>query len=89
LSIVALAQGGYRVGAVDSVADMLNSTRAHTAGAGVSSSVLTSLGDAHSLAFRESAFGLIVAIGLIPSLHSPTRALGEWLGCSSPVDSSW
>lgn len=77
LSVVALAQRGYLVAAVDSVAEMLNSTRHHAAGAGVSSSVFTSLGDAHSLAFPESAFGLVLAIGVIPYLHSPKKALGE------------
>ncbi len=77
LSSVALAQRGYLVQAMDSVADMLNSTRESVARAGVSSSVLTSLGDAHSLAFPNNVFGLVLAIGVIPYLHSPKKALGE------------
>lgn len=77
MSAVALAQRGYLVAAVDGVAEMLNSTREYAAGAGASSSVFTSLGDAHSLAFPKSAFGLVLAIGLIPYLHSPKKALGE------------
>ena len=77
VTVVPLAQRGYLVEAVDSVEGMLNSTRQSAAGAGVDSSVFTSLGDAHSLAFPESAFGLVLAIGLIPYLHSPMKALGE------------
>ena len=76
-SSVALAQRGYLVQAMDSVADMLNSTRESVARAGVSSSVLTSLGDAHSLAFPNNVFGLVLAIGVMPYLHSPKKALGE------------
>jgi len=77
MTVVPLAQRGYLVEAVDSVEDMLNSTRQYAVGAGVGSSVFTSLGDAHSLTFPESAFGLVLAIGLIPYLHSPMKALGE------------
>jgi ubiquinone/menaquinone biosynthesis C-methylase UbiE len=77
MSVVALAQRGYCVEAVDSVPEMLDSTRLSAAGAGVSSSVSTSLGDAHSLAFPDGAFGLVLAIGVMPYLHSPRKALGE------------
>jgi ubiquinone/menaquinone biosynthesis C-methylase UbiE len=76
-STVALAQRGHLVQAIDSVANMLNSTRQCAADAGVSSSVFTNQGDAHNLAFPESAFGLVLAIGVIPYLHSPKKALGE------------
>jgi ubiquinone/menaquinone biosynthesis C-methylase UbiE len=77
LSSVALAQRGYVVQAMDSVPAMLNSTRESVARAGVSSSVVTSLGDAHSLAFLDNFFGLVLAIGVMPYLHSPKKALEE------------
>jgi len=73
----ALAQRGYFVQAIDSVAGMLNSTRQLAVQAGVSSSVSTSLGDAHNLPFQDSSFGLVLAIGVIPYLHSPEKALRE------------
>ena len=76
-SVVALAQRGYVVQAMDSVPEMLNATRQRAVDAGVSSSVFTSLGDAHSLALPESAFGLVLAIGVIPYLHSPKEAVRE------------
>ncbi len=74
---VALARRGYRILAMDSVTGMLNSTQQRAADAGVSSSVATSLGDAHNLAFQDSNFGLVLAIGVIPYLHAPQRALRE------------
>lgn len=84
-SAVALAQRGYLVQAIDPVEDMLNSTRRYAAGARVSSSILTSLGDAHTLAaFPESAFGLVLAIGVIPYLHSPEKALKEMARALEP-----
>ena len=76
-TVVALAQRGYKIAAVDSVAGMLNSTRQQAARAGVSSFVFTGVGDAHSLAFPEHAFGLVLAIGVIPWLRWPKRALAE------------
>jgi len=74
---VALAQRGYFIHAMDSVEGMLNSTQEHAIEAGVSSSVTTSLGDAHNLAFPDSSFGLVLAIGVIPYLHFPQKALRE------------
>jgi ubiquinone/menaquinone biosynthesis C-methylase UbiE len=77
VSAVSMARRGYLVEAIDPVADMLTATRQHAAGAGVSLSVCTRLGDAHSLAFPQNAFGLVLAIGVMPYLHSPLKALGE------------
>jgi len=74
---VALARRGYLVEAVDSVADMLSATRRCADGAGMGSSVVASLGDTHNLAFADSAFGLVLAIGVLPYLHSPQQALAE------------
>ena len=74
---VALAQRGYLIQAMDSVEGMLNSTQEHAIEAGVSSSVTTSLGDAHDLAFQDGNFGLVLAIGVIPYLQFPQKALRE------------
>ena len=74
---VALAQRGYFIHAMDSVEGMMNSTQEHAIEAGVNSSVATSLGDAHNLAFPDGSFGLVVAVGVIPYLHFPQKALKE------------
>jgi ubiquinone/menaquinone biosynthesis C-methylase UbiE len=77
VTVAALARRGYLVEAVDSVAAMLTSTREHAAGAAVTPSVSSSLGDAHNLAFAEGAFSLVLAIGVLPYLHSPRKAVRE------------
>jgi ubiquinone/menaquinone biosynthesis C-methylase UbiE len=76
-SVVALAQRGYVVQAIDSAPEMLNSTRRALGRAGLSDSVLTKLEDVHNLGFPEDSFGLILAVGVIPYLHSPRKALEE------------
>jgi ubiquinone/menaquinone biosynthesis C-methylase UbiE len=77
LITVALARRGHLVEAVDSIAEMLKATRRYAHDAGMGSSILTSLGDAHRLAFADNAFGLVLAIGVLPWLHSPQQALAE------------
>ena len=74
---VALAQRGYLIHAMDTVEGMLNSTQEHASEAGVSSSITTSLGDAHNLAFPDGSFGLVLAIGVIPYLQFPQKGLSE------------
>jgi SAM-dependent methyltransferase len=74
---VALAQRGYLVQAMDSVPGMLDSTQQLVVQAGVRSSVSIGPGDAHGLAFPDSSFAAVLAIGVIPYLHSPQKALRE------------
>src|SRR5215469_3150211 len=72
---MALAQRGYRVHAVDSEQTMLDiaSRRAHADGV----SITLALGDAHELQFEDATFDLVLALGLLPWLHSPHIALRE------------
>jgi ubiquinone/menaquinone biosynthesis C-methylase UbiE len=74
---VALAQRGCLVHALDSVAGMVNSTKKRVGESGVESSVSIGLGDAHHLVFPDHNFGLVLAMGVIPYLHLPQKALGE------------
>jgi SAM-dependent methyltransferase len=74
---VALAQRGYLVHAMDSVSGMVDSTHERVGQAGVKPSVSIGLGDAHNLAFRDGSFGLVLAIGVMPYLYSPQKALSE------------
>ncbi len=73
----ALAQRGYLVHAMDSVPGMLDATQQYAIQAGLESSISIGLGDAHDLAFRDGRFAAVVAIGVIPYLHSPQKALRE------------
>lgn len=74
---VSLAKRGYFVDAVDAAPAMIERTRRHAAEAQVDERVTTSVGSAYDLAFRNEAFLMVLAIGVIPWLDSPQKALGE------------
>lgn len=73
----ALGQRGYLVKAIDSSYEMVQLARGCVRSAGVESNVTVTRGDARFLAFPNEAFNLVVALGVIPWLHSPMRAIGE------------
>jgi ubiquinone/menaquinone biosynthesis C-methylase UbiE len=77
LTAVALARRGFRVHAIDTVPTMIELSQRHAAEAGLSDAVDAGLGDVHALRFDDDAFDLIVALGVLPWLHSPLIALQE------------
>lgn len=77
LTTIALAQRGFTVQAVDTVDRMVALTRKAATDAGVADRVMTSLGDAHALAFPEGAFSLVIGMGVAPFLHSLNTAITE------------
>jgi ubiquinone/menaquinone biosynthesis C-methylase UbiE len=77
LTAVALARRGLRVCATDAVAAMIDLTRVRATDAGVSHLVETRKSDVHALDFEDATFDLVVALGVIPWLHSPSDALHE------------
>jgi len=77
LTTIALAQRGFTVQAVDTVDRMVALTRQAATEAGVADRVMTSLGDAHALAFPEGAFRLVIGMGVAPFLHSLNTAITE------------
>ncbi len=74
---VEVARCGLQVHAIDRALPMTQLTRLNAERNGVAQSVRVSLGDAHELAFLDNAFGLLIAVGLLPWLHSPGRAVQE------------
>jgi len=56
---------------------MLDSIRRHAAKAGISDRLTTIVGDVHKLDLDDERFALVLALGVLPWLHSPNRALGE------------
>ena len=84
---VALAQRGYRVAAIDSAANMLAITRAGAEAAGVSRNVSTSVGNAYQLEFSDQSVGLVLAIGVMPYLADPMKALAEMARVLTPAGS--
>lgn len=77
LVTVALAGSGYRVNALDSATAMLQMTRDRVAHYGVQDRVRIHSADVHALPFQAHSFDLVIAIGVVPWLHSERLALQE------------
>jgi ubiquinone/menaquinone biosynthesis C-methylase UbiE len=74
---VAFTQRGLVVDATDSDVAMVGLARRHAGEARVSGQLRAMLADAHALPFRDAAFRLVIALGVIPWLHSPRTAIRE------------
>jgi len=74
---VALARNGYTVNALDSTLAMLQMTSGDAAHQGVRDRVRIHAADVHALPFKAHTFDLVVALGVIPWLHSERVALRD------------
>lgn len=77
LTAVELARRGFAVDATDTVAEMIELTRRHAEEAHVGARLRLGLSDVHALDFEAEAFDAVVALGVIPWLHSPQAAIRE------------
>jgi ubiquinone/menaquinone biosynthesis C-methylase UbiE len=77
LTSVALARDGYTVDAMDSTLAMLHITRQSACVQGVENRIRLHLADLHALPFEARTFDLVIAIGVIPWLHSERVAFEE------------
>ena len=77
LMTVALARNGYSVDALDSTATMLQMARNDAVDQGVLNRIRIHSADVHALPFAAQTFDLVIAIGVIPWLHSERVALQE------------
>ncbi len=77
LTTVALARSGYRVVAVDPVLEMVRRTLQHASDANVLHLTKGVRCDCHHLCFPDSTFAVVLAIGVIPYIQSPERAVVE------------
>jgi SAM-dependent methyltransferase len=75
LATLELARRGYTVDSTDSSADMVALASQRIAEAGLD--VAVSVSDVHDLPYAGGSFELVLALGVVPWLHSPRRALGE------------
>ena len=73
----ALARNGYIVDALDSTMAMLRMTRNGAADQCVQRRVRVHSADVHALPFQARTYDLVIAIGVIPWLHSERLALRE------------
>src|SRR5262249_29799856 len=74
LMAVALARRGLRVYATDAATAMLDLARTRMAESAVSHLVEVRKSDVHALEFEDARFDLVIALGVIPWLHSPSAA---------------
>lgn len=74
---VDLARRGLQVMAVDAAPEMLQVASGTLARNGLGGSVELGQADVHGLEFSDHRFRLVVALGVIPWLHSPAVALAE------------
>ena len=74
---VALARNGYTVDALDPTDAMLQMTRNGAAHQSVRDRVRLHSADVHALPFQAHTFDVVIAIGVIPWLHSERVALQE------------
>ena len=73
---IELARRGYQVDSVDSTSAMVDLARSNASRAGVRVAVVQA--DAHHLeGHSDAAYGLVVALGVIPWLHTPELAVAE------------
>ena len=81
---VDLARRGLHVMAVDAAPEMLEVASGTLARNGLGGAVQLRQADVHALEFPASSFHLVVALGVIPWLHSPAVALAELSRVLSP-----
>jgi succinoglycan biosynthesis protein ExoA len=72
-----LARRGFRVCATDAAIAMVDLARTQASEAGVSDLVDVRKSDVHALDFEDATFDLVIALGVIPWLLSPSDALHE------------
>ena len=77
LTSVALAESGLNVTAIDSAAAMIRLTDQLARDRDLGGRIRTMVADAHDLPFPDSSFTLVLALGVLPWLHSPDQALEE------------
>jgi SAM-dependent methyltransferase len=76
LATLELARRGYTVESTDSSSEMVAQTSHRIAEAHLED-VTVSVADVHDLPYADGSFELVLALGVLPWLHSPQRALGQ------------
>jgi cyclopropane fatty-acyl-phospholipid synthase-like methyltransferase len=74
---IALAQRDLRVDAVDASEGMVDATRHRIAAAGYATTATAQVADVHRLPIEDGKYAAVVALGVVPWLHSPDVALRE------------
>jgi 2-polyprenyl-3-methyl-5-hydroxy-6-metoxy-1,4-benzoquinol methylase len=92
----ALAEQGYKVDAIDTVQEMVNTARARAKQHKVDDKVRVNIGDVYSLPFSDNKFNVVIAMGVLPWLPFVELPLREMSRALQPggylivtVDNRW
>jgi ubiquinone/menaquinone biosynthesis C-methylase UbiE len=77
LMAIELLQQGYRVTATDAVPEMLDLTRRNAAAVGIAERLDSQPADVQNLRFDDQTFDVVVALGVLPWVEDPARAVRE------------
>ncbi len=81
---VALAQRGLHVCAIDAAEAMIEQARQYAAEAGVARQLSLLVGNVYELVEDDASFDIVVALGVIPWLEQPERAIEEMARVTKP-----
>jgi ubiquinone/menaquinone biosynthesis C-methylase UbiE len=81
---VELARRGLHVEGVDGSSSMLELTEKAALETGVAEDVTVRLADVHDLPYADNSFQVVVALGVIPWLHTPKLAVDEMARVLAP-----
>jgi SAM-dependent methyltransferase len=81
---VELARRGFAVECTDSSREMVALTSQRIVEAGLSDAMTASVADVHALPHPTGSFALVVAVGVLPWLHSPERGIEEMVRVLRP-----
>jgi ubiquinone/menaquinone biosynthesis C-methylase UbiE len=84
LLAVALGQRGLSVQAVDPAPAMVAQAQRRATEGGVGQRVRVSTGDVHALDLPDASVELVIALGVLPWLHTPERAVQEMARVLTP-----
>ncbi|MGH2892448.1 MAG: class I SAM-dependent methyltransferase [Solirubrobacteraceae bacterium] len=84
LAAAELGRRGFRVTATDASTEMVKKAQQHAQEVGVVDAVQVVRADAHRLPFASEQFDVAVALGLLPWLHDPGRAVQEMVRVLRP-----
>lgn len=79
-----LVERGYRVLVIDSSEEMVAQTRQRAVSGEAGDRLTTAVADVHELELPDGAFSLVIAVGVLPWLHDPVRALREIARVAEP-----
>jgi D-aspartate ligase len=84
LTSVALAERGLNVMAIDTAPAMIGLTDQLVRDRDLAGRIRTSVADAHDLPYSDGSYSLVLALGVLPWLHSPDRAMEEMVRVMRP-----